>query len=550
MYQSKNDMNDKRAGGGGRSSGIQPGMSGLKLPNMSMTSQHICQKNYSALNTSKALSSTSNALNGPTPSGVVLANDFKLFYKIGSGSFGEIFLALNMKTKSEVAVKVESTKTKPQSLVYEAKVYSRIRGGPGIPQVYYFGADRVRELNILVMDLLGPSLEDLFKFCGGKFTYKTTIMLADQMIERVEWLHSKNLIHRDIKPDNFMMGIGVNCNTVFLADYGLAKRYRNSMGKHIKYRDDKCLTGTARYASVNTHYGSEQSRRDDLESLGYVFLYFMKGKLPWQNLKSSGKNKYEAIAEKKASTPIHVLCQSVPVEFQMFLQYTRGLKFDEQPDYSYLRMLFRVLLNSLGYEMDYVFDWTHLMQKDKKQDNSTSSGYASSDSNGKRGLKSSKNDQVANSFRDSTAKLITDPTKPTAGLQDPDCTLTGAKDNDANGDTKKRQKSTFGEWLRLSFFRKSSVKKEGQVAVGSRGWFSFKRSKSNIQLTKSTSAQNLDRIDKNALDYGFYSNTLQPKKTANLPNRHNSSGNIPAIYGSQSRPGGGAGGSGMFGKKR
>ena len=283
------------------------------------------------------------------PSGVVLANDFKLFYKIGSGSFGEIFLALNMKTKSEVAVKVESTKTKPQSLVYEAKVYSRIRGGPGIPQVYYFGADRVRELNILVMDLLGPSLEDLFKFCGGKFTYKTTIMLADQMIERVEWLHSKNLIHRDIKPDNFMMGIGVNCNTVFLADYGLAKRYRNSMGKHIKYRDDKCLTGTARYASVNTHYGSEQSRRDDLESLGYVFLYFMKGKLPWQNLKSSGKNKYEAIAEKKASTPIHVLCQSVPVEFQMFLQYTRGLKFDEQPDYSYLRMLFRVLLNSLGY---------------------------------------------------------------------------------------------------------------------------------------------------------------------------------------------------------
>lgn len=550
MYKSKNDMNDKRAGGGGRPSGIQPGMSGLKLPNMSMTSQHICQKNYSALNTSKALSSTSNALNGPTPSGVVLANDFKLFYKIGSGSFGEIFLALNMKTKSEVAVKVESTKTKPQSLVYEAKVYSRIRGGPGIPQVYYFGADRVRELNILVMDLLGPSLEDLFKFCGGKFTYKTTIMLADQMIERVEWLHSKNLIHRDIKPDNFMMGIGVNCNTVFLADYGLAKRYRNSMGKHIKYRDDKCLTGTARYASVNTHYGSEQSRRDDLESLGYVFLYFMKGKLPWQNLKSSGKNKYEAIAEKKASTPIHVLCQSVPVEFQMFLQYTRGLKFDEQPDYSYLRMLFRVLLNSLGYEMDYVFDWTHLMQKDKKQDNSISSGYASSDSNGKRGLKSSKNDPVANSFRDSTAKLITDPTKPTTGLQDPDCTLTGAKDNDANGDTKKRQKSTFGEWLRLSFFRKSSVKKEGQVAVGSRGWFSFKRSKSNIQLTKSTSAQNLDRIDKNALDYGFYSNTLQPKKTANLPNRHNSSGNIPAIYGSQSRPGGGAGGGGMFGKKR
>jgi len=545
-------MNDRRGGGGRPTGGIQPGMSGLKLPSMSMTSQHVCQKNYSALNTSKALSSASNALNGPTPAGVVLANDFKLFYKIGSGSFGEIFLALNMKTKTEVAVKVESTKTKPQSLVYEAKVYSRIRGGPGIPQVYYFGTDRVRELNILVMDLLGPSLEDLFKFCGGKFGMKTTIMLADQMIERVEWLHSKNLIHRDIKPDNFMMGIGVNCNTVFIADFGLAKRYRNSMGKHIKYRDDKCLTGTARYASVNTHFGSEQSRRDDLESLGYVFLYFLKGKLPWQNLKSAGKNKYEAIAEKKASTPIHVLCQSCPVEFQMYLQYTRGLKFDEQPDYSYLRMLFRVLLNSLGYETDYVFDWSHLMQKDKTKDNSISSGYASSDSNEKRGLKSSKNDPLnENSFRDSTAKLINDPTKPATGLEDPNsCTLVGAKDNgNASGEPKKRQKSSFGDWLRFSFFRKSSAKKE--AAVGSRGWFSFKRSKSNVgQLRKTTSAQNLDRIAKNGLspDYGFYSNTLEPKKSA-LPNRHNSMGNIPAVYGSQSRPGGGAGG-GMFGKKR
>lgn len=324
---------------------------------------------------------------GDKPSGIVLANDFRLYYKIGSGSFGEIFLAQNTKTKSEVAVKVESVKTKPQSLPYESKVYQRLRGGPGIPEIHYFGTDKVRELNILVMDLLGPSLEDLFKFCGGKLTYKTTIMLADQMIERVEFLHSRNLLHRDIKPDNFMMGIGNKCNTVFLADYGLAKRYRNSMGKHIKFRDDKCLTGTARYASVNTHYGAEQSRRDDLESLGYVLLYFMKGKLPWQNLKTNDrhKNRYEAIAEKKLSTPIHVLCQSCPVEFQMFLQYTRGLKFDETPDYSYLRMLFRVLLNSLGYEMDHVFDWTQIMNaQSRKGENSLSSGYASSESQEKR----------------------------------------------------------------------------------------------------------------------------------------------------------------------
>lgn len=186
---------------------------------------------------------------GPTTqrTGITLAGNYKLYYKIGSGSFGEIYLALNLKTNAEVAVKVEPMSSRPQSLPYEAKVYQRIQSGEGIPKVHYFGAERSRDIHVLVMDLLGPSLEDLFKFCGRKLSYKTTIMLADQMISRVEWLHSKNLIHRDIKPDNFMMGIGSNCNTVFLADYGLAKRYRNSVGKHIKYRDDKSLTGTARY---------------------------------------------------------------------------------------------------------------------------------------------------------------------------------------------------------------------------------------------------------------------------------------------------------------
>jgi hypothetical protein len=175
---------------------------------------------------------------------------------------------------------------------------------------------------------------------------------------------------------------------VFLADYGLAKRYRNSVGKHIKYRDDKSLTGTARYASVNTHYGSEQSRRDDLESLGYVLVYFMKGKLPWQNLKNKDrtKNRYEAIAEKKLTTSIPTLCYGCPAEFQMFLQYCRGLKFDESPDYNYLRQLFQVLLNSMGYEMDNVYDWTNIMdQALKKKENSVSSGYASSESQEKKG---------------------------------------------------------------------------------------------------------------------------------------------------------------------
>ena len=138
----------------------------------------------------------------------------------------------------------------------------------------------------MVMDLLGPSLEDLFNFCNRRFTMKTVLMLADQMISRVEYVHNKSFIHRDIKPDNFLMGIGRHCNKLFIIDFGLAKKYRDIRTRqHIGYREDKNLTGTARYASVNAHLGIEQSRRDDMESLGYVMMYFNRTSLPWQGLK-------------------------------------------------------------------------------------------------------------------------------------------------------------------------------------------------------------------------------------------------------------------------
>ena len=121
-----------------------------------------------------------------------------------------------------------------------------------------FGQER--EYNVLVMDLLGPSLEDLFNFCSRRFTMKTVLMLADQMVGRIEFVHNKNFIHRDIKPDNFLMGIGRHCNKLFLIDFGLAKKYRdNRTRQHIQYREDKNLTGTARYASINAHLGMHTS---------------------------------------------------------------------------------------------------------------------------------------------------------------------------------------------------------------------------------------------------------------------------------------------------
>lgn len=288
----------------------------------------------------------------------VIGGKFKLGRKIGSGSFGELYLGVNIQSSEEVAIKLESVKSRHPQLHYESKLYMLLQGGTGIPRLKWFGVDG--EYNVMVIDLLGPSLEDLFNYCNRKFTLKTVLLLADQMIARVEYMHLRGFLHRDIKPDNFLMGLGRRASQVYVIDYGLAKKYRDlQTHKHIPYRENKNLTGTARYASVNTHLGVEQSRRDDLESLGYVLMYFLKGSLPWQGLKSgTKKQKYDKISEKKMLTPVEVLCKSYPSEFISYFHYCRSLRFEDKPDYSYLKKLFRDLFIREGYQSDYIFDWT------------------------------------------------------------------------------------------------------------------------------------------------------------------------------------------------
>jgi len=302
-----------------------------------------------------------------------VGNRYRLGRKIGSGSFGDIYIGTNITNGEEVAIKLESTQSKHPQLQYESRLYKLLEGGVGVPHIQWFGVEG--DYNVMVMELLGPSLEDLFNFCSRKFTVKTVLLLADQLISRIEYVHSKSFLHRDIKPDNFMMGLAKRGNQVFIIDFGLAKKYRDPRTHtHIPYRENKNLTGTARYASINTHLGIEQSRRDDLESLGYVLMYFNRGSLPWQGLKAqTKKQKYERISEKKLSTPIEVLCKGFPSEFATYLNFCRSLRFDDKPDYTYLRQLFRNLFHREGYTYDYVFDWTVQIQEQRLRGDSSQS---------------------------------------------------------------------------------------------------------------------------------------------------------------------------------
>lgn len=221
----------------------------------------------------------------------------------------------------------------------------------------------------MVIDLLGKSLEDLFNDTGRRFSLKTVLMLADQLLCRLEIIHTKCYIHRDIKPDNFLVGRGSRRHMVYVIDFGLAKLFRDPRNhRHIPYREGKNLTGTARYASINTHMGIEQARRDDMESLGYVLMYFLRGSLPWQGLKANTKTqKYERILERKISTSTEMLCRGFPAEFRSYFEHVRSLRFDDRPDYDYVKRLFRELFFRKGFSYDNIFDWEELSMAQKRE---------------------------------------------------------------------------------------------------------------------------------------------------------------------------------------
>ena len=289
--------------------------------------------------------------------GQILLNKYLIIKKLGEGSFGLIYSA---KTQHNwYAVKLESRNRCQNLLENEACIMYYLRG-KRIPAIKSYANDL--NFNILVMELMGKSLEEIFESLPKKkMSVNCVAKIGIQMIEILEYIHKKHIIHRDIKPDNFVMGRGDKSKYVYLLDFGLAKKYRSSTTlKHYRMTKKKNLTGTARYASINALNGLTQSRRDDLEAVGYVLMYFLRGKLPWQGLRVKNKeDRYHKIMEIKQETSPSLLCHGFPKEFKKYVEYTRNLEYEQDPDYEMLKNLFKTVLynNKVNKDNFFVYDW-------------------------------------------------------------------------------------------------------------------------------------------------------------------------------------------------
>lgn len=334
----------------------------------------------------------------------VLTENFTIYDKIGCGSFGQVYSGICKQTNEMVALKLENPGKKHKYLEKEYNTLRLLKGGIGIPRVIDYKADTVG--NFMSMELLGPDLENLIKTCRGKYSLKTVLMIADQCISRIEFVHSHQFLHRDIKPENFVIGLNRKAHVIHLIDFGLSKHYSDPLtSKHIRCKQGKSLTGTARFASINTHQGIEQSRRDDLESLFYTLLYFLKGSLPWMNLPISTKReKYKQILALKSTTPTESLVFPFPIEFSQFFQYCKSLKFEEKPDYAYLKRLFKDLFTKSNFKYDFIFEWdlrrkpSKLTQYGYKDQNTSTQHTINNKMLSKRGISPEPDSQLTLSF--------------------------------------------------------------------------------------------------------------------------------------------------------
>ena len=280
---------------------------------------------------------------------------YEIIEQIGQGAFGKVYSGINIKTMDSVAIKIESRALSLNLLKSEA-LYLFMLKSVGIPKLYAFGKND--KYNILVETLLAKSLSIILEENKKKIRLKDSLMIAIQIIERIEYLHSKLLIHRDIKPDNFLIGYD-DPHIIYLIDFGLCQKYRsNRTRNHIKFSSKSKFTGTIFYGSINSLKGNQPSRRDDLESAAYTIIRLMKGSLPWESIKAKTKKElFQRIFRIKIFTTCEELCEGLPNEIKEFLLYCRSLDFEQEPNYKYCYSLFNNVLIKNGFSNDLIFSW-------------------------------------------------------------------------------------------------------------------------------------------------------------------------------------------------
>ena len=328
----------------------------------------------------------------------LLFKKYKLLKQIGKGTFSDVYLSINTKTNSYVAIKAEKRNQKGVELLEsEAFLLYSIRGF-GIPQVLSYG--RIKTHNILVLPLLGKSLLDLFILRNKNIHINDICLIAIQILERIEWVHSNNIVYRDIKPENFLFG-KKDPEVLYLIDFGLCRKYKSSnTGKHILPKNLGKFTGTSRYASVYAMAGNEQSRRDDIESIGYMIIFLMKKKLPWQGIKgNSYKECYHKLYLMKKYIDMEELCKGLPKEMIDYMNNAKSLKFEQEPNYEYLKNLFNTILKKNNFNFDKnIFSWIQNSNNNIKPIKSNSVGKAS---NNKMARKSSPQNRLYNQIKKS-----------------------------------------------------------------------------------------------------------------------------------------------------
>jgi len=263
---------------------------------------------------------------------VIIGNKYEIIELIGEGMFGKIYKGINYRTKEEVAIKMEKIDSEMNSLKHETKIYQYLNGNIGIPSLKWYGTDLNHRY--MVISLLGDNLSNLLQK-HSCFSLQITIQIGIQALKIIEKIHEMGLIHRDIKPDNFLFGRNENKHQLYLIDFGICKRYTSDNGEHMKMNKIKKMIGSLNYCSINSHLLNELSRRDDLEMLGYVLINIISGNLLWKTLSSDNE-----IMKKKILLTSDVKIPGIPDLFIEYLNYVKNLEFDAKPDYEYIKNLF------------------------------------------------------------------------------------------------------------------------------------------------------------------------------------------------------------------